>query len=299
MDADVREPFDSSNELIFGPDAEELEHARLVHEEIEAERGAHCDEGAVARSGSSGGPPFATKRWNILAFGVVLPVLCLVLAFPLWRSIGPHSFMGRFGTMTCAFVAFAIAGLFFSRLSGAVRSYASGLLYSSSLVAAGLGVFFSPLTLSSFVLGFCSLFTSDRSLGFSVLLLAPLGLVPFATARIYWSEATRARGQAGLQFSAASAWLAGVLFLSMFVGTQAAIDRTHERAFEAIAQGSEQEYADAVERLRRLGPFFYPVDMVLESLEQDSETAKERLQRAYCELTGEPFPTINRGYLGG
>jgi hypothetical protein len=220
-----------------------------------------------------------------VAFGIVLPLLCLVL--------DPFLFRGGFGTgllaplraLTYVAIALEIALLSMWLQQGRAAGLLAGALYCGAALALLIGLVCLPLS----VLGLLSLVSAPSAIG----MISVLGFVPIATAFVFRRNAVRAwrrlkaNGPSGIRIRAAAGFL---IALAIPVGTAWYVNGQLTRALH-LALDVESS-AKGVSALRKLGMFFDANQLLsLHRAERDPDR-RAHIERIYFEITGE---TVEEG----
>lgn len=225
----------------------------------------------------------ATRAQTVfdVCVGIVLPVACLVLdPFVFrdgWAGIGP--LLGPLRLFAYALVALEIAAL---AAWLALRNRA--------------GVWTGPLGGAMTAGALFSLLVGLLLLPFSVVglmfLIGLLGFSPFLAALVYWRNGRRARRAAASFLTAGQRrWLpvaAGVLALALPALAQLEVSRLVARSAAELAGADAARAASAARTLRVVGwAAGDDLDQLVWAYSNETDAArKERLARAYCDLTG-------------
>ena len=225
-----------------------------------------------------------TRKQTIfdVLFGVVLPVLCFIFDPIVFRG----NFFGGvplFGQLQ--FLAYTVAFIEITTLliwlvwRERLRRQAvalGGFLLTGALISLAIGIVLLPFSL----------------LGLFFFGLGLLGFTPFLTFIVFWRNGRRA---INLQTAyARGARKLGALVLGMiFVvgGPSAAhvsLTRAASDSVEKILEGDAQSMEAAIKRLKLMGYFTYisTDEIVWAYNREQDQSRRERLARAYMEITG-------------
>ncbi len=209
-------------------------------------------------------------------FGIALPILCLVADPGVLRptplvALGPPM-LAPFAVAAYAAILPAMAVLVAWLAWPRAALVLAGPLFAGGGVALAIGVALLPISLPA-----------------CLVLIGLLGLVPFATAFVFFRNGWRAlRAARAGGASARALALVPLLFVGTVgfaFGAQRHADGRVEALIDAATSGDERRTADAVEGLR---PYGWLVDMApaLAAARAGPEARAERLERAWHDATG-------------
>lgn len=157
-----------------------------------------------------------------------------------------------------------------SRLGSWGCGVASGVLLACSLFAGGLGLVLLPFSLIGLMI-----------------LIGALGLVPFLTATTFARNGIRAYIHARTMTGRRRAWRSMVLGEALVIGVpgvlQSVVSRAVRHAIADVARGDPS----AMARLRAWSRYAPRDGLVWSYVAEADPVRKERLARAYHDLTGE------------
>ena len=241
---------------------------------MEPDRPAPPHASATDGSGARRAPPERRIAFDV-AFGIVLPVVCLVADPGIFRGGGVMPpVLGGYAAAAYAFIlpAMAVLAVWLVARKGALLL--AGPLLAGGVVALGIGVVLLPL-----------------SLPMSLVLIGLLGLVPFGTAVAFLRNGVRAVRAARANRPPAWAWgtavVLGVATVLLPVAAQASVDRRTKAVVEAALLGDAKREAEAVAQLKPFGWLADARGMVAAWESTSDPTLKERLTRAWYAATGE------------
>jgi len=157
-----------------------------------------------------------------------------------------------------------------SRLGSWGCGIASGVLLACSLFAGGLGLVLLPFSL-------IGLFA----------LIGVLGFVPFLTATTFARNAVRAFIYARTALGDPRAWGSMVLGAALVVGVPGSLQSWVSLAVRHAIADAARGDPSAMGRLRVWYPYAHRDRLVWSYAAEDDPVRKERLARAYHDLTGE------------
>lgn len=223
-------------------------------------------------------PPTGMKRrpgqyvFDVAA-GIVLPLICLYFDPIVFQSdFGRPMFAAHatLGYISILVGIFSLSGWLILHQSPALFA---GLLAGGAAFAALVGLAMLPLSLLTLAVG----------IGF-------LGLVPFATAFVFWKSAVDAYRAArpfhsglGLKTTATLGFIVacGVPWL-----TEWHVRREVAHATNMVMSDNPEEASSGVRRLEQIRFVTNFDDMISKFTEEKDETRKNRLAQAYVELRG-------------
>jgi hypothetical protein len=217
-----------------------------------------------------------TPGWMIfdISFGIIMPLFCFYYDPGIIRGTF-DSTLGRLGIFIYGFSGIAILSLSTWLVLGhRIRSLAAifgGVLVAGAIISFSIGVLILPLTLIGilFVIGV-------------------LGLVPFVTGFVYLRHGLRAIRQSGDRSSLmATVILSAILAVGLPGSTQWAAIEIVERSIAEILDRDSQAVYAPVARIKLLRSVVDTDRFVREYEKESSAERKQRLARAYKEITGE------------
>jgi len=239
-------------------------------------------EGAAAEGRRSWQAAFDPRStWSIVAWGIVGPIVCLSIASrglgfsPLHDLLPRPEWILPFIVIEIAMIA---AWLLARGRLGASQAALGGALFVGAAVALAIGVALLPLSVPTIVF---------MGLGL-------LGLVPFATARVFWSSArdawTRAAARGVPAPTIATLALVGaIVVVAAPIAGASLVERGIRRAAHDLGTYAPDDAAGDVRAITRLsrwpGASLSPVVERYDGL--TDETARGRLDDAFREATGE------------
>jgi hypothetical protein len=213
--------------------------------------------------------------------GMILPVLCLVFDPLVFRGglmgrpmLGDYQFFA-YGLIAIEIVALGV-WLAMGRRAGEWCGVLGGVMIAGAAFSAVIGLLLLPLS----VIGL-------------VFIVGVLGFMPFVTAFIYWRNARRALAAAGARMSRAALYLTLALGAIVPVGAPAfahwRVKRTIEVSLSEVLAGGDVRTDAATRRLSYLSWFIEgEFDQLVLAYDRETDPArKERLARAYREITGD------------
>lgn len=204
-----------------------------------------------------------------VAVGIILPSICVVFDPIVFRTSVGDPILGSYRIVGYGFITLSMLALGVWLLFRRFPSLFCGFLAAGCLFALVLGIVLLPIS----VIG---LFAIIGILGFS----------PFLTAATFWYCAKHARQLAGSRFNPALAILAFALLIALPLTTQAGVSRIVNQSLTLLVEDPDASTDQAVRRLQMLGPLLDPDILVWRYEETRSEAARERIARAYHQLTG-------------
>jgi hypothetical protein len=220
--------------------------------------------------------PIPTSRQMIfdVIFGDLMPLFCFYFDPGVVRVLSLQ--LGELSLFIYGFSALAIITLsIWLALGHRTRSLSSGfsgVLLAGAAISFSIGVVILPLTLIGilYVIGL-------------------LGFIPFITGFVYLRNGVRAIGASGPNGSRTPRVAVAVFSAVIAVGLPSVAQwRAIALVKQSIAEIRDQDSIDApVRRIKRLQSII-DTDRIVRAYEDESEPArKERLGRAYKEITGE------------
>lgn len=223
----------------------------------------------VAES-SEGRPPTPGQVAFDIAFGIVLPVVCLVVDPGAFRGRKP--LLGGYAAAAYAFIfqAMIFLGVWLSWRRGAL--VLTGPLLAAGCFALGLGLLLLPF---GFVL---------IAYGIGI-----LGFVPIGTAVVFLKNGARAMRTARLGHAPALVLVAmaisGIATVAFPLAAQHLLNRRTQALVEAVLSGDARQEVQAVSDLKPLG-WLADREYVFEAWRRLNYDEAERLDRVWREATG-------------
>ena len=210
-----------------------------------------------------------------LAFGIALPVICLLLDPIVFQSSLPvgEPLLGRHAIAARVAMGLAFLSLSVWMLIGWPRAFMGGLLAGSAIFATLLGLVLLPFSIMGlfFVVGI-------------------LGFSPFLTAFVFWRNAVRAFRWAREGTTELRVLIPAAVGLAISCGSPWAVQSyvTHEtsRALEMVQSDNTAEAADGLSVLKRFRALANFDRLVFAYQAEKDEARRERLAAAYKDLTG-------------
>lgn len=241
---------------------------------VEASAPGAVKPAASPAEGTQGQPTAGQITFDV-AFGIVLPIACLVADPGIFRGdgmLGPM--LGAHAAAAYALIvpAMAVLAAWLAARRGALLL--AGPLLVSGVAALGIGVLLLPLSVPGIFIG-----------------IGLLGLVPFGTAATFLRNGVRAlraarTGRSPVLAHGAVALL-GLVTLALPLAAQSLVDHRTRALVRAVQGGDPDAEAEAVARLK---PFGWVADrrILTAAWERsgDSWTLQGRLARAWHEATG-------------
>lgn len=212
-----------------------------------------------------------------VVFGLLMPLICFYLDPGIVRGARSAPF-GEFSIFIYAFSGLAIIALFIWLAFGprllSSNAIFGGVLLAGATISFSIGVMILPLTLIGilFVIGL-------------------LGLVPFVTGFVYLRNGVRAIGPgrpATFRVSrVATVVFAAVIAIGLPGVAQWTVTRMVKQSIAEILDQNSASIDAPVARIKRLH-LVVDTDRIVREYENEANTVrKERLARAYKEITGE------------
>ena len=208
-----------------------------------------------------------------IVFGILMPLVCFYLDPGIIKGAF-HSTLGEWSMFIYGFSGLAILTMFTWLVWGhrqhRLRATFGGVLIAGAAISASIGVLILPLTLIGLLL-----------------VIGLLGFVPFITSFVYLRNGLSAVNHSGDRSPRiAAVLLSAVLAIGLPVAAQRAAIVVVEHSVAEILNPSSQEFDASVARIRRLRSVV-DTDRFVRLYENESNTErKERLARAYKEITG-------------
>jgi hypothetical protein len=218
------------------------------------------------------------RTWAQICFdlvvGAMLPVACLAADPIVFRgdSFGAPRF-GSYALFAYAFIGIAILALAVSLLPNGSNALLAGVFVADTLFALLLGFAILPYSI----------------LGVFFVCIGLLGLSPFLTAFVFGRNAIRAWKNAR-HTTRTSVMLAAMGFVFASAGPfffQRFVDQEITRATELAVSTDEHEAVQGVSRLRSLSFIANSDNLVWAYRAERDSDRRDRLARAFKELTGE------------
>lgn len=216
-----------------------------------------------------------------VVFGLLMPLFCFYFDPGIVRR-GAFTPLGDLSIFIYAFSGLAIVALFiwlvFVRRNRSSNPILGGVLLAGATVSFSIGVMILPLTLIGilFVIGL-------------------LGLVPFVTGFVYLRNGVRAIGPGNPVASrsprVATVVCAAVIAIGLPGVAQWTVIRIVRQSIAEILDQNSPSIEAPVARIKRLH-LVVDTDRIVREYEKEPETKRrERLGRAYREITGEEIET--------
>lgn len=210
-------------------------------------------------------------------FGIVMPVFCFYLDPGIVRA-GLFSPVGELSLFIYAFSGLAIIALFvwlvFGHRMGSLGTIFGGVLVAGAIVSTSIGVLILPLTLIGILV-----------------VIGLLGFVPFITGFVYLRNALRAINYSGASASRlprfAIVVFSAVIAIALPGVAQWKVNDIAKQSTAEILDQNTQSIDAPVARIKRLRLVVDTDRFVREYEKESSPARKERLGRAYKEITGE------------
>jgi len=215
------------------------------------------------------------------AFGIVLPMLCLVADPGVLRASGFGMGPPLLGSHAAAvyalvFPAMALLAVWLHRRKGGI--FVAGPLLAGGVLAVAVGIALLPWSIPLSLVG-----------------IGLLGLVPFGTALVYFGNGLSALREARARHAAARAYLvAGVLGLAAVglpLAAQASVDRRAREVLQAAQSGDAARQARAVAALRTFG-WLADSSAVFDAWRYADPQVQERIERAWYDATGQELAAL-------
>ncbi len=208
-----------------------------------------------------------------LAFGIVLPIICLWFDPIVFRSSFGGALLGRYAVLAGVAISLGLVSLTAWLLIRRPPALFAGLMCGGAIFATLLGVVLLPYS----VIGLLAI-------------VGVLGFSPFATAFVFWRNTVRAYRKARENASPVLLWALAAMGLLITCGGPWAV---HGYVAHELSQASEMilspDPAKAAQGLTVLKRFqrFVNLDQMVIAYEAEKDTGRrQRLAAMYKELTG-------------
>jgi len=223
-----------------------------------------------------GASPTSSQIVFDFLFGILMPVSCFYFD-PGIVGGAPRAPLGQAIIFIYGFSGLAIVTLFvwiaFGNRLRSLTPIFAGVLLASAFVSNAIGVIIFPLTLIGILF-----------------IVGVLGLVPFVTGFVYLRNALRAfrqRGQVSRSLYAAGVVFSGVLAIGLPGAAQWSVTKMVNQSIAEILDEKSGSVDVPVARIKRVH-LYVDTDPIVSEYEAESDpTRRERLSRAYKEITGE------------
>jgi cytochrome bd-type quinol oxidase subunit 2 len=219
-----------------------------------------------------------------VVFGILMPIICFYFDPGILRGEFRDFFPGTAALFIYAFSLIAIVTLslwlVLGRRDGPLSGVLGGVFLSAALCSFVIGVLILPLTLIGLLV-----------------IIGVLGFVPFVTGFVYLRNAIRAisRGAALERRNlVAKIVVSAVLVIGLPAFAHWGVKRVVTQSIDQILSGDSGSAEEAARRVRFFSPLADTASLDRLVLEYDQESdneRKERLEKAYMEITGERIHT--------
>jgi hypothetical protein len=214
----------------------------------------------------------AGQRWFDVMFGMVAPLVCLMLDPGVLRTDGLELFGPLHEVRLFAYLVIAagILGLGYFLVTRRASLFLAGMLYGAAAFSFALGVAILPMS----VLGL-------------LVVIGMAGFTPFVSGFVMWRNARRCREAAMGQ---RNGWrvvaLGAVMMIGVSMGVQASLTMVANRAMARVVGGGGDISREM--RTLRLVRVAARTDAIVEAYQRTGDVReRERLAAAYEEITGE------------
>lgn len=207
--------------------------------------------------------------------GVVLPVVCLFMDPGIfrWDGLPGTSRLTHFGLFAYLEIALCMAALIFYLATRRASLFLAGMLYAGALFALAVGIIILPLTIVGLFM-----------------LIGIFGLTPFFTgfvflqnARRCWNLSSRKAFPAAILVSVSAAAMTVIVPLAVQFETV----RIADNAMATLRTGTDAEALQAIHTLKLARVVIKTDRLAIAYGNTDDKKVRERLARAFHELTGE------------
>ncbi len=208
-------------------------------------------------------------------FGAILPVVCLLMDPGIFHGNGlpGTSRLAHFGLFAYLEIAFCIAALIFYLVTRRSSRFLAGMLYAGMLFSLAVGIMILPLTLVGMFM-----------------LIGFLGLTPFLTGFVFQRNARRCWRRSSRKSSPAAIFVAAFAAAMTMIAPLAiqfeAVKIT-DSAMLTLRTGTDTEASRAIHTLKIARVVIDTDRLAIAYGNTDDKKVRERLARAFYELTGE------------
>lgn len=222
-------------------------------------------------------PPTRRQLAFDVAAGIVLPIICLAFDPVVFRGGAPGPLLGGYRAFSYVAIGFGVSALalwlWLKRWTAPLSGVIGGALAAGALFSFGVGVVILPLSLIGLFL-----------------LIGALGFSPFLTSFVFLRNALRALAHARLRVTTAQLVVLALLGAAVAIGGPSAaqwkISQMMSRSIQEIVGGGEAPVRLSIVTLRLLA-VVGDTDEIVWAYEREADPRrKERLAKAYREITG-------------
>lgn len=208
-------------------------------------------------------------------FGAILPVVCLLMDPGIFRGNGlpGTSRLAHFGLFAYLEIALCIAALIFYLVTRRSSRFLAGMLYAGMLFSLAVGIMILPLTIVGVFM-----------------LIGVLGLTPFLTGFVFQRNARRCWRRSSRKSSPTAIFVAAfAAAMTMFapLAIQFEAVKITDNAMLRLRTGTDEEASRAIHTLKMACVVVDTDRLAMAYGNTDDKKVRERLSRAFHELTGE------------